>query len=242
MDEGFFSVGFHKKTAESGSQLRRRILGQSAFAISRSPVFVRIRRAARQEELAALQARFTADADYKSLAEEYFEQVGRQETLLEEQEGEIAELRNEVTNLRLALRWKDDIPDAVEPDAETPPATVEEAVLAAVDTLQDALVFGAAVNEMESVRTLAADAGPPDKILRYLRVLAEFTRARREGPLGTTAIKWLEDAGVTASPESDRIRNSPKEQAAALGTMARGKGARSIYTSSPATRRRRTAA
>lgn len=78
----------------------------------------------------------------------------------------------------------------------------------------DTLVFGAAVTEGESVGTLAPDAGPPEKVLRYLRVLGEFTKAKRSGPLGTTAIKWLEGRNVTASGESETGRSSQKERQA----------------------------
>ena len=196
------------------SQLRRRVLGQSAFAISEPPVFAKIRRSARQEELEVLKGRLSPDADYKALAEDYFEQLARRHAEIEERDAEIADLRGQVSNLQLAFRWKDETPGAVEPDAETPPETVEEAVLTAMDRHHGELVFGAAVDSMESVETVAADAGGPTKILRYLEVLAEFTRARREGALGKTAVKWLEDAGVAASGESDTIKNNPKERSA----------------------------
>ena len=59
--------------------------------------------------------------------------------------------------------------NALAADQETPPATVEEAVLRAMEDCQGTLVFGAAVNWGESIGTLSADAGPPEKVLRYLR-------------------------------------------------------------------------
>lgn len=192
------------------SQIRRRILGQSAFAVTEPVAFARIRRAARQEELSALQTKSTAGADYKSLADEYFHALLKREAELEERDAQIEELRAQVSSLNVALRWKNEGEDAVEPDLEAPPSTVEEAVLVAMDRCSGTLVFGAAVNN--GVKTLAPDAGPPDKILSYLLALSELTESKRKGPLGMTSIKWLEARGVIASGESETIRNSETEQ------------------------------
>lgn len=186
--------------------LRRRILGQSAFAVSDSPLVPTLRRAAREEELSALRAKATADADYKGLAEEYFEAATKANETVAERDAEIEELRAKIRGLQYALQSKREEHEEVEPDSETPPSTVEDAVLVAMEELGNDLVFGGAVTE--GINTLAQDAGPPDKILRYLRVLAEFTRARRDGPLGLSAIKWLQQRGVTASAESETVRNA----------------------------------
>jgi hypothetical protein len=194
------------------TQLRRRILGQSAFAISEPPLFNKIRRAARQEEIAALQAKAAADTDYQALAEGYFAELLKAQALIDERDEEIEALRAQVSSLQLALKWKDGASDAVEPDVEAPPATVEEAVLVAMDRYDSTLIFGASVNE--GMKTVAPDAGPPDKILSYLRGLSELTEARRAGPLGTTAIKWLGSRGIIASGESETVLNSAKEQQA----------------------------
>lgn len=194
------------------SQLRRRILGQSAFAIGESPLFNQIRQAARQEEIAALQAKVAGDTDYQALAEGYLAELVKAQTSLDERDEEIKALKAKVSSLQLAFKWKDGASDAVEPDVETPPATVEEAVLLAMDRYDSTLVFGAAVND--SIKTVAEDAGPPDKILSYLRGLSELTEARRGGTLGTTAIKWLESRGVIASSESETVLKSSREQEA----------------------------
>lgn len=197
------------------NQLRRRVLGQSAFAVRQPPVFARIRRAARQEELAELRSKLAPDADYEVLAEEYFEQLLQKDAILEEREAEIAALKLEVSNLQYAAGWKaarpqEETADEVEPDEETPPATVAEAVRWAMEECGDTLIFGAQVTEGESTETLAQDAGGPEKVLRYLRVLGEYTKAKRSGPLGMSSIKWLEDRNVIASGESDTISNSSK--------------------------------
>ncbi len=195
-------------------QLRRRILGQSPFSVSEHPLLVKIRQAARQEELDALRAKATDDADYKALAEEYFEALVKANDTIAARDSEIQALNKKVTGLQYALQAKtvDVEANEVEPDTEAPPATVEEAVLLAMDEMTDELVFGTAVTE--GVESVAPDAGPPDKILRYLRILAEFTRARRGGALGTTAIGWLREKGVSASAESETVRNSTQEQQA----------------------------
>lgn len=102
------------------------------------------------------------------------------------------------------------------------PATVVEAIRLAKQRHDGVLVFGAAVDE--SVRLVAPDAGPPEKIVAYLNALAELTKRRRNGPLGSTAVKWLTSKGVVASGESETILNSPKEQL--LRTWDDGSGAR----------------
>lgn len=147
------------------SQLRRRILGQSAFAVSEPTAFAEIRRAARQEELSALRAKATPDVDYKSLAEEYFDRAANAHAELEKRDEEIEALKAKVRSLQYALQWRDEVQDEVAPDTDTPPSTVEEAVLVAMDRFDGVLVFGRSVDE--GIQTLAQDAGPPDKILSY---------------------------------------------------------------------------
>jgi hypothetical protein len=134
------------------SQLRRRILGQSAFAVTEAPIFAAIRRAARTEELTALQAKANADTDYRALAEAYSGEMDKLQEELERAEAEKVALREQVQELQLALRWKDQEANSVEPDLETPPSTVEEAVLTAMDTFDKYLVFGNSVDTGSSVR------------------------------------------------------------------------------------------
>ena len=193
------------------SQLRRRILGQSAFAVSEAPIFAAIRRSASTEELTALRVRAETNADYNALAEGYFNEVVKLQAALEELEEENASLKDQVRDLQLAWKWRDQEPNAIEPDPEVPPSTVEEAYLIALDQFADSLIFGE--NVEDGIRRLANDAGPPDKILTYLRELSTLTKAKRSGALGLTTVKWLESRGVMASQESQTIRNSQSEQA-----------------------------
>lgn len=205
------------------SQLRRQVLGQSAFAVAEPECFGVIRRNARSEELADLlsKAQATPDTDYKMLAEKYFLELHKARLQLDSRDEEVGDLKLQIVNLQEALRWRKQDDDLLEPESDTPPATVEEAVLAGMDRYEDALVFGADVDR--GIRTVAADAGPPDKILNYFKILSEMTQARRRGALGMTAVKWLESNGAAASIESESIRNDPSAQKArTLGDGAGG--------------------
>lgn len=194
------------------SQIRRRILGQSAFGVAPSALFATIRRAARDEELAALHGRIQEDDDYRAIAEEYFAKIVELNESLESRDQEVEQLRAQVASLQVALRWRDETQETVEPVDEAPPATVEEAVLTAMERYGETPVFGADVNT--GIAALTPDAGPPDKILTYLGALSEMAHARRRGPLGTSSVKWFEDRGVIASGESYTIRNSADEMRA----------------------------
>ena len=140
------------------SQLRHRILGQSAFGVAPSTLFATIRRAAREEELTALHGRIQQGDDYRAIAEEYFTKLTELNESLDARDQEIEQLRAQVASLQVALRWRDETEEAVEPVEEAPPATVEEAVLTAMERYGDTLRFGADVNE--GISTLAPDAGP----------------------------------------------------------------------------------
>ena len=63
----------------------------------------------------------------------------------------------------------------------------------------------------EGVRTIAPDAGPPDKIYDYLQALADLARLRRDGPIGAGMVQWLAQRGVAASGESETVRNNRSE-------------------------------
>lgn len=195
------------------SQIRRFIFSQAAFSVTLAPLFAEIRQAARREQFEALRRKAAEEDDYKSLAEQAFADLDRTESLIKEKDELIGSLKAKVASLTVAIQWQDkESGVTVAPNDELPPATVEEAVLMAIDQLAEDLEFGKACNQ--GIETLARDAGPPDKILSYLTTLAEMTRLKRQGSLGTHALRWLEEQGVIASPESDTIRNSPKEKSA----------------------------
>lgn len=89
---------------------------------------------------------------------------------------------------------------------EARPSSVREAVEIAERLFASTLDFGAAVKD--GVASVAPEAGPPDKILRYLCTLSDMTEARWIGPLGTTMIKWLDSKGLSVSTESETVMNS----------------------------------
>lgn len=191
------------------SQIRKRILGQSAFAIREHELVGAIRKSVRDEQISTLRARITESDDHRALSDEYLTKILELNDALSAKDEEISGLKDQVSSLQLALRWRDSSPDAVAPVEESPPSTVEDAVLTAMDKFEDALVFGADVND--GIRALAADAGPPDKLLDYLEALADMTAIRKTGSLGNTPIGWLEAKGFSVSGESETIRNSPTE-------------------------------
>ena len=99
-------------------------------------------------------------------------------------------------------------------DRDRSPQTVQKAVQRARErhgAPNGALLFGDDVDK--GVAGLASDAGPPEKILEHLEVLARLAAARRVGPLGTTPIKWLEAYNVVASPESESTLTSSRAMA-----------------------------
>jgi hypothetical protein len=76
----------------------------------------------------------------------------------------------------------------------------------ASDRFKDNLIFGQSA--FDGVSTLAPGAGPPEKILTYLAGLSTFTETRRDGALGTTAVKWLTERNFNCSGESQTVINS----------------------------------
>jgi hypothetical protein len=176
-------------------------------------------------EMATMSMRAAAGDMYRVEAEKYQKEVERLNFELAERDSQIEDLKHQVANLQVALQWKESSPDAIEPVSDTPPETVEDAVLTAADKYTNTLVFGADVNE--GIRGVDKDSGPPEKVLLYLKKLSELTELRRTGSLGTTALKWLADNGVNASGESDTNNNS--KAARQKRTWDDGSGKRTRY-------------
>ncbi len=200
------------------NQVRRLILGQSAFSRRDTPVASRIRAAIRQQEDAereVVRARAREADDWEGLAETYLSEsdsLRSERDALQQDvrdlEETISDLKAQLRNAQQALRYSSD-PEDVAPDEEAPPATLWDAVESAGQRNEDVLVFGSDV--LDGVSRLSDEAGPPDKVLYYLDQLAEMTRRRNDGDLGTSANGWLAARNVTASGESETIRNSPSE-------------------------------
>lgn len=192
-------------------QLRKQIVGLSAFSVSEPSFFSRVRNEARKMELNSLIARATEQNDWQELAEKFAKENDDLRLQLETKDEQLRDRESQVTNLEIALRWRatDSQEQDVQPESEIPPATVAEAVQRAREIYKDRLVFGSDVNT--GIQGLAQDAGPPEKILKYLSELSQMAEAHKTGPLGKTIVQWLRERGVIASVESETIRNSASE-------------------------------
>jgi hypothetical protein len=194
-------------------QLRRRFLALSTYAVDEPAELRRLRDDAGRAQFEHMRRVAEESGDQNALAEQYFNESVRLEALVERQKGDIDRLADQVRNLSEAWRYVESAEaaeaDDIEPEDDDPPACVLDAVARARREFGDDLVFGAEVDE--SATSLNEDAGPPDKIYDYLRVLSEMTKARRNGGLGTDMMLWLRNRGVSASGESETILNNQAE-------------------------------
>jgi len=110
--------------------------------------------------------------------------------------------------IQLTSAWAD-TEEEIAPVEETPPDSVEDAVERAKRDYAQQLTFGNDV--ADGILGLARNAGPPEKIIEYLRVLAAMVDQRRGDGLGENPIQWLQNNGVSASTESETIQNSKEE-------------------------------
>lgn len=179
-------------------QLRRRILGLSAFALSEPDIIVSLNDAVRAEDEARLIKSAEDTGEYRALADSY----AHDNDQLRQRNKELVD---QVRSLQAALSWNDEEQD-VEPAEEVPPATVMEAVDFARNQHPNELLFGGDVEN--GVRGLAPNAGPPEKVLTYLRQLAEMSKAREAYGLGKSVVSWLKERGVEASTESETTRKA----------------------------------
>ena len=197
-------------SAKFRRQMRRQLLGISAFAVPEPVVMEKIRATHLKSIVDAERAALRGSSDWEGLANSYAEANDKLNVEAKELRDRVRALEAELSNLQVALQWRPDEPPEIVPELEMPPATVEEAVNAAKERYSSTLVFG---SDLEvGVAGLAPNAGPPEKVLAYLGHLSEMTTLRRGTGLGTAPIKWLQGRGVDCSGESETIRNSPSEQ------------------------------
>jgi hypothetical protein len=189
------------------SQIRRQLFGLTAFSVPEPSSFAATRALHAKLETEAVRASLRGNEDWEGLANSYAEDNEKLLTAAALKDEKIRELEEEVAGLRQALQWRPDVGhEVIAPERDVPPQTVSEAVNLARDRLSDALVFGADVDA--GVRTLAQDAGPPEKILSYLETLSEMARIRRTDGLGMQMLEWLKARNLAATGESQTIRNS----------------------------------
>jgi hypothetical protein len=186
-------------------------MGLSAFSVREPQDVTLIRTASERLESDTLRERLRDASDWEALANDLSEENDRLRIDVAKRNDEVAELREQVANLQQALQWQLSEADDVKPQEVAPPATVREAVDQAQKKHPEILLFGDDV--LIGLRGLAYDAGPPEKVAQYLATLAEMGCARKAGSLGKSAIMWLRDRGVSASSESETVRNSTAEMA-----------------------------
>lgn len=180
--------------------LRERVFEAATFALQ----VPEIARAIRMEH-----ARAKGDVDY------WFKTAERYEKDIERLKSDVGKLVSDNENLRTQLEHykaqnqSNEAPASL-PDTERPPETVAEAVNRAREGFSDEICFGSDVDR--GVAGLSPNAGPPDKVLRFLRTLAEMVHQQRRGSLGTNLTKWLTDRKCNTTGESETIRNNKAEQ------------------------------
>lgn len=193
------------------AQMRRQLLGVSAFSVPEPSSFPAVRAAHAKLEVEAVRASMRGSEDWEGLANSYATDNDQLSSTAKRSEQRIRELEDEVASLRQALQWRPEkAHEEIAPESDVPPQTVSEAVQTARARFADALVFGANVDD--GIRTLAPDAGPPEKVLSYLEHLAEMVRTRKSKGLGAQMLKWLQLRNVTGSGESQTVRNSDAER------------------------------
>lgn len=212
------------------AQLRRWLFELSTYAVDEPAVLFDIREEARNASLQTAIAKAAEEGDYKSVAEELFDRCDDLEQKLSAERQKNEDLQAQNDSLKQVWQYqtlesKLAVGD-IEPDADSPPETVADAVSRAREEHEGLLVFGEDVNA--SVSELAPGAGPPPKVLRCLDVLADMTRARRNGGLGKDAFGWLRDHGISCSGESQLVENSAAARAAR--TWGDGIGGKQYYS------------
>lgn len=190
------------------NSLRKRLFSISAFAVEPPSLFGRIE-SERARRAFQERAEFATTAEeYKQLAQEYAtDNDGLRQQLQQERE-RVRQLREDLYRIQLTNAWAD-TDEEVAPVEDTPPESVGDAVERAKRDYAQQLTFGNDV--VDGIQSLARNAGPPDKILEYLRVLAAMVDQRRGEGLGENPIQWLQKKGVSASTESETIQKSKDE-------------------------------
>lgn len=180
-----------------------RIIEASTF-VADDPAFrdfdvAKVRKAADQARAAA-----TDGGDMGALADSYAAENDALRLRVDEQDNEIEVLRQNVETLTIALRSSQAA--KVELSSEAPPQTVEEAVNLARRDLGDKVPIASETDA--DIADLNPAAGPPDKILRYLRTLGELADVLASGTLGQSIPIWLRERGVECSVDSETTKAS----------------------------------
>jgi hypothetical protein len=191
-------------------QLRRQLLGLSAFAMLEPVEFAATRSAHAREVSEAAKAELRDSMDWEGLANSYASDNEVLRADIASKVERVNDLEAQVANLQLFLQWSPEQETEIAPDTFLPPTTVQEAVDSARRQFGEQLIFGDDVDK--GVGTLASDAGPPDKVLNYLEKVAEMVSLRRGEGLGQAPVKWFNNQGFRASGESETTKSSADER------------------------------
>lgn len=185
----------------------RRVLEASTY-VPDDPSFADFEKL--HERQLADEARAAAAGSPERSREEYEGQIAAQRDEIDRKDADIRTLNANIASLSMALR---NMRPADEAGSDEQPVTdvaepqsVAEAVATARRELAGRVEIAAETDA--DVTALNCEAGPPEKILRYLRTLGELAEQLAEGPLGQSVPIWLRKRGVDCSGESETSKNS----------------------------------
>ncbi|MDO8680929.1 MAG: hypothetical protein Q7R30_20610 [Acidobacteriota bacterium] len=201
--DGAFSVD--EAAGRLRNYLRRRLMAVSVFAVAQ-PECIGVVESERSLELRDEEiAKARSTNDWEELAEASLRERDEWKAKTDASERQNDILRERVYQQQMqATLTEVDTDDQLQPDQ--PPATIMQAVQQAKLELIGKVVFGRDVER--GLNGLKSDAGPPQKVLEYLRALGYMVEERRKGSLSNSIVAWLVDMGVTSSGESETDRKN----------------------------------
>jgi hypothetical protein len=193
-------------------QVRRILTSVSTFSVRRPRLIDRVIAQAERDALDVERAAASDTSDFVALAETYAESNDNLRKENDNLQEEISHLQDVVANYKTMSKYAESVSEDVAPDESTPPQSITEAVETARAEHAEQLLFGDDVED--GLGNLAQDAGPPEKILAWLGVLAEASmKLQRDRSLGTALTDWLTKRGLTVSTEGQVIKSSKREKA-----------------------------
>ncbi len=162
------------------------------------------------ERQLADEARAAASGSPERSREEYEDQIAAQRAEIDRKDADIRTLNDNIASLSMALRNMRPADEAGSDEQPVTDVAEPQSVAEAVATTRHELAgrVEIAAETDEDVAGLNSEAGPPEKVLRYLRTLGELAEQLAEGPLGQSIPIWLRKRGVDCSGESETSKNS----------------------------------
>ena len=193
------------------NELRKRLLELSTYAVDESVTLGRIRDDAARQKFDEMRLAAEDSGEQGALAEEWFNRCVELEAELTKKKEQVELLQDQVGSLSEAWKFTRASREiGLPPEPDRPVESVADAVNRARLEFPNELVFGEDVDG--GVSNVASDAGPPDKVFEHLKTLAEMGRIRQSGPLGRNMIEWFGANGISASYESEFVRNDKTEK------------------------------